>query len=30
MVRVSRGALVEYAMSLPPLVLMFEFNPEQI
>ena len=30
MVRVSRGALVEYAVSLPPLVLMFEFNPEQI
>src|SRR4029079_6369402 len=26
----SRGALVEYAVSLPPLVLMFEFNPEQI
>src|SRR4030095_16656738 len=30
MLRVSRGALVEYAVSLPPLVLMFEFNPEQI
>ena len=30
MARVSRGALVEYAVSLPPLVLMFEFNPEQI
>ena len=30
MLRASRGALVEYAVSLPPLVLMFEFNPEQI
>lgn len=30
MLRVTRGALIEYAVSLPPLVLMFEFNPEQI
>lgn len=27
---VSRGALVEYGLSLPPLVLEFEFNPETI
>ncbi len=30
MLRVNRGALVEYAVSLPPLVLMFELNPEYI
>ncbi len=30
MLRVTRGALIEYAVSLPPLVLMFEFNPEHI
>jgi hypothetical protein len=25
-----KGALVEYALSIPPLVLVFEFNPETI
>lgn len=30
MLRVGRGALVEYAVSLPPLVLMFELNPEHL
>jgi hypothetical protein len=30
MIRSARGALVEYALSLPPLVLVFEFNPETI
>ncbi|HEX7839008.1 MAG TPA: hypothetical protein VF469_16130 [Kofleriaceae bacterium] len=30
MLRTSRGALVEYAVSLPPLILMFELNPEYI
>jgi len=30
MLRVSRGALVEYAVSLPPLVLMFELNPQHL
>jgi len=30
MLRVTRAALIEYAVSLPPLVLMFELNPEQI
>jgi hypothetical protein len=28
--RVSRGALVEYGFTVPPLVLMFELNPESI
>jgi hypothetical protein len=30
MLRVNRGALVEYGLTLPPLVLMFELNPELI
>ncbi|MCB1742770.1 MAG: hypothetical protein KDK91_20510 [Gammaproteobacteria bacterium] len=30
MLKVSKGALVEYALSVPPLVLVFEFNPRQI
>jgi hypothetical protein len=30
MLRVNRGALVEYSLSVPPLVLMFELNPESI
>jgi len=30
MLRVTKGALVEYALSIPPLVLVFEFNPTQI
>jgi len=25
-----RGALIEYALSLPPLILVFDFNPETI
>ncbi|MDJ0841877.1 MAG: hypothetical protein QNK37_35570 [Acidobacteriota bacterium] len=30
MINVTKGALVEYALSLPPLVLIFEFNPKTI
>jgi len=30
MLRVTRGALVEYGLTLPPLVLMFELNPEML
>jgi len=30
MINVTRGALVEYALSLPPLILLFEFNPKTI
>jgi len=30
MVNVMRGALVEYALALPPLVLVFDFNPQTI
>lgn len=30
MIRVTRGILVEYAVSIPPLVLSFEFNPETL
>lgn len=30
MPRAAKGALVEYTLSLPPLALRFEFNPEQI
>jgi hypothetical protein len=30
MVNVTKGFLVEYALSLPPLVLVFEFNPETL
>jgi hypothetical protein len=30
MIGLSRGILVEYALALPPLVLVFELNPEQI
>lgn len=30
MLRANRGALVEYALSLPPLVLLFELNPQLI
>ncbi|HEX5687851.1 MAG TPA: hypothetical protein VFY73_27870 [Ideonella sp.] len=30
MLNESRGFLVEYALALPPLVLAFEFNPQQI
>ncbi|WP_020681046.1 hypothetical protein [Marinobacterium rhizophilum] len=28
--KVSRGALVEYGLSLPPLILEFEFNPQTL
>ncbi|MEM7426159.1 MAG: hypothetical protein AAF441_08685 [Pseudomonadota bacterium] len=30
MLNVTRGILVEYAVSIPPLVLSFEFNPKTI
>ncbi|QSQ22767.1 hypothetical protein JY651_48040 [Pyxidicoccus parkwayensis] len=30
MVRVSRGALVEYGLSIPPLALVFDFNPRTL
>jgi hypothetical protein len=30
MVNSLKGFLLEYALSLPPLVLSFEFNPQQI
>ncbi len=30
MAKVTRGILVEYGLSLPPLLLSFEFNPETI
>lgn len=30
LLRTNRGALVEYALSAPPLVLMFELNPQLI
>jgi hypothetical protein len=30
MIKVTRGMLVEYAVSVPPLVLTFEFNPETL
>lgn len=30
MLNVTKGLLVEYAISLPPLVLVFEFNPREI
>jgi hypothetical protein len=30
MSRAAKGALVEYTLSIPPLALQFEFNPEQI
>jgi hypothetical protein len=30
MIKVTRGILVEYALSIPPLVLSFEFNPETL
>jgi hypothetical protein len=30
MISVTRGMLVEYAVSIPPLVLSFEFNPETL
>jgi hypothetical protein len=30
MINVTRGMLVEYALSVPPLVLVFDFNPETL
>ncbi len=30
MVNVTRGVLLEYALSLPPLALVFEFNPKTL
>ncbi len=30
MIKTAKGMLVEYALSLPPLVLEFEFNPESL
>jgi hypothetical protein len=30
MIQTAKGMLVEYALSLPPLVLEFEFNPETL
>ena len=30
MIKVTRGILAEYALSLPPLILSFDFNPESI
>jgi hypothetical protein len=28
MIQTTKGALVEYALSVPPLMLLFEFNPQ--
>ena len=30
MIPFSHGFLVEYALSVPPLVLAFDFNPQQL
>lgn len=30
MLNVTKGMLVEYALSIPPLVLVFEFNPKTL
>jgi len=30
LINLTRGLLVEYGLSLPPLVLQFEFNPETV
>jgi len=30
MIKTMKGMLVEYALSLPPLILQFEFNPESL
>ena len=30
MLNVTKGALIEYGLSVPPLALVFEFNPQQI
>ena len=28
MIKISKGILLEYALALPPLALVFDFNPE--
>ena len=30
MIRTSHGALIEYSLTIPPLMLSFEFNPESL
>ena len=30
MLKVTKGALVEYSLSLPPLALVFDFNPQTL
>lgn len=30
MVKVARGVLLEYALAIPPLALVFEFNPQRL
>lgn len=30
MLKVTKGMLIEYALALPPLVLVFEFNPQTL
>jgi hypothetical protein len=30
MIRTARGALIEYGLSLPPLALVFELNPQSL
>jgi hypothetical protein len=30
MLNITKGMLIEYALSIPPLVLVFEFNPESL
>ncbi len=30
MINAAKGALVEYALSIPPLALVFEFNPQTL
>lgn len=30
MLKPTKGFLLEYALSIPPLVLVFDFNPEQV
>lgn len=30
MLNITKGMLIEYALSIPPLILVFEFNPESL
>lgn len=30
MIKLTKGALIEYALSIPPLALVFEFNPQSL